>query len=592
MPKHSNNIKAFSQRLEEFRFSMAHFDALPQLTLMALIVGILTSLFIVGFRLAIELPFQALGLGSAENFEALSANQRAMLVISGALVIGIILQSLPSSARSMGVSHVLDRTHSHQGHIPGKNWLAQFGLAILCIVSGQSVGREGPAIHIGAGAASQIGNLLKLPRNALQTLIACGVAAGISASFDTPMAGVIFAMEVILMEYTIVGFVPVILSSVVGAAISRGLLGETIGFRLGDSGISHLGELSYVLGFGLVIACFAGAYIRLNLLPLRWQGLPVFFRILAGGLIVAIAAYFVPEIMGLGYDTIELALLGEIGAWSLLVIAIVKLVITPSSVGLGMPGGLIGPSLFIGACLGGAAGALASILFPELGMDPRLYILLGMTGMMAAVINAPLAALVAVLELSYNPELIFPAMLMIVVACLSTRTLFRVKGIFVEQLNATGRSIEMAPAAKALRRAGVTSIMERDFILSEAEVSWTQVGELLARQPKWLIFEEQGKLFALFAADLSRYTDDINENQKKKPELIALKDVPGRRLALASTQESDSLYQAYRTLEKSGADAVYVQRHTRSLAPQIRGIITHDAIHNYYRPKRLSNALG
>ncbi len=149
------------------------------------------------------------------------------------------------------------RLHNHQGRLPLFNLGLQFFAGAIALLSGQSVGREGPAVHLGAGTASQLGQWLKLPNNSLRTLVGCGVAAAISASFNTPMAGVVFAMEVILMEYSIAGFVPVILASVTGAAVAQATFGNAPAFSVAPLQMSSLSELPLIIFCGLIICWFS-----------------------------------------------------------------------------------------------------------------------------------------------------------------------------------------------------------------------------------------------------------------------------------------------------------------------------------------------
>ncbi len=576
----------FNDKLKEFRRSLAQVDALPQLSFLALLIGACTGALIVAFRLAIESPVLFLPMAHAEDFESLPPEWRSALIITGALIMGTALQLMKKSHRSMSVSHVIDRLHNHQGHLPTANWIAQFWLAIVAIVSGQCVGREGPAVHLGAGTSSRIGRWLRLPNNSMQTLIACGVAAAISASFDTPLAGVIFAMEVIVMEYSIVGFVPVILASVIGAAICKGLLGDTIVFDAGSTEMTSLSELPFVVVLGLILALLAGSYIRLHVLTMRLQRIPVFLRVMAAGAFTAAVAAFVPEIMGLGYDTIAKAISGEIVISAFIIIALSKWLVTPVVVALGIPGGLIGPSLVIGACSGAAVGALVQAWFPSLDVHPSLYVLLGMTGMMAAVINAPLAALVAVLELSHNPGVIFPAMLMIVVACLTTRQLFGVRSIFIEQLSVNGRDIEMGPAVRALRRIGVMSLVNRRFLISDETISLDEARYILSAQPEWVVFSFEERLFALWTADLAHFLDNSPEPVSEGKESIRLSEVPGRRHMLHPVLESESLYDALRHIRRSQCEVLYVTSNLHSHR-SVHGLITLDAIQNHYQPKEI-----
>ena len=194
--------------LENFRQRLASVDALPQLAFLGLVSGLLVGAVIIAFRLCIEyIQAGFLPGGITENYESLPPLMRFVLPALGGLVIGLIFHLLAGTGNiQVGVTHVLERLAYYQGHLPLRNLLLQFFGAALSIVSGHSVGREGPGIHLGAASSSLLGQWLRLPNNSIQILVACGSAAAIGASFNTPIAGVVFSMEVIMMEYTIAGF--------------------------------------------------------------------------------------------------------------------------------------------------------------------------------------------------------------------------------------------------------------------------------------------------------------------------------------------------------------------------------------------------
>ncbi len=576
--------------LNNFRLSLAYIDALPQLTLLGLLIGLVTGGVIVAFRFLIDAPLSLLLASGPEDFESLAPSGRVAMIFTGAAAIGVLIHFAGKQKSDVSVSHVLDRLHNYQGHLPLGNWVVQFFGAIICVASGQSVGREGPAAHLGAGVASQVGKWLRLPNNSLHTLIGCGVAAAISASFDTPMAGVIFAMEVIALEYTVVGFVPVILASVMGTVVSQATFGEAINF-MGDTDMTGLIELPYMLLIGLCLSLSAAIYIRLNIAGLKLNRLHIAVRMLIAALLGSFVAVYVPEIMGLGYDTVKLSLTGELALTSLLIIAAAKLVVTPFVIGLGIPGGLIGPLLVIGACIGGALAMLLNMFIPNFNASTGFYVMLGMTGMMAATLNAPLAALVAVLELSYNPNMIFPAMLVIVVACISTRTFFKLEGIFIEQLNCTGRTLDYGPAKQALRRVGVRSLMERKLILSPQTVDYEEAKKLLTGNPMWIVFESEDIKYALQTADLASYLENAPVEVLSLEQAINLQNIPGRRLPVKPIHETASLHEALHALRTQQADALYVSRLGSPVISNVQGIITMNAIQNYYQPKEFRHVV-
>lgn len=513
MSDSQGRLKSSFQR---FRSQLAFHDATPQLVVLGIIVGLFASLLIVAFRLLFETPLIIAFDGEFGNFESLSLQWRFLLPLIGALIIGLLLHCIDKRHRQMSITHVLDRLHRHQGRLPFANMLLQFVGGIIAFLTGQSVGREGPSVHLGAGVGSLTGQALHLPNNSLRTLIACGAAAGIAASFNTPMAGVVFAMEVILMEYTISSFIPIIIASVMGSAITQLFFGADINvLPLSGDNIS-LQELPYLILVGVLVSVAAATFIKVHMTCMRWQSSPVLLRFLFMGLLTGSVAMFVPQIMGMGYDTINSAIAGNLDVQLLLLIFFAKLLVTAVVTGLGMIGGLIGPTLVIGACLGGVLGAVGSALVPG-ASSAEFYVLLGMAAMMGAVLNAPLAALVAILELSYSPEIIFPSMLIVVVACLGVQLGFRYHGIFNEQLRHHGLDLFSGPGKGFLSRVGVTSVMNRSFVVHEKPLNQQDVNRILAGETLWLVFPHNGQWRLLASADLARLESQRVESHDLEP---------------------------------------------------------------------------
>lgn len=592
-----NKNANLSRPLNDFRHSLAFADALPQLSLLGFVIGIVAGTIIVAFRMAMYLSLDAVLPGGNDSFESLPPDVRTLFIFLGIFFLGITYHFAGKAGSEIGVSHVIHRLQNHQGKLPFKNWCVQFAGAFICMVSGQSVGREGPAVHLGAGAASQFGQWLRLPNNSMHTLIACGIAAAIAAAFDTPMAGVIFAMEVVVMEYTIAGFLPVLLASVMGTTISQLTFGKESLFTVGETNFATLAEMPYMVLCGLIISLFAAAYTYLNIFALKQRNKPLWVRLLVAGGLTAAVAYFVPEIMGMGYDTVNMALTGQLGISALLIIVLAKLLVTPTVIGLGIPGGLIGPLIVIGACLGNALGLAGASVFPEYQANASFYVILGMTGMIAATLNAPLTALVTVLELTYNPNLIFPAMLVIVTSCISTRQLFRLDSIFIEQLKLSGRTVESNPMENALKRVGVRSIMDRLFVCTDSNITLAKALTLLDLNPNWIVTEEQEEndtqLYALKASDLANYVADIGM-QQDLTNPVNLLEIPGERKRLYPIGENDNLLQALTRFNSVNTESLYVRRKhpSNSAMNEIQGIITKTAVDNYYQPRELKNVMG
>ncbi|MEZ5584747.1 MAG: chloride channel protein [Candidatus Competibacteraceae bacterium] len=215
-------IKSFALRyLDDTRLRLAARRAPWQLALLGAWSGLVAGVVMVAFRLVTEIP-QVTFLGDAnhENYEALSAALRLLLPTLGGLGVGLLFHWLSPTERAVGVVHVMERLAYGEGHLPIKNAGVQFFSAALCIVTGQSVGREGPAVHIGSTCGSWLGQQLRLPDNSIRVLVGCGTAGAIAAAFNTPLAGVIFAMEVILVEYTLASFTPIILAAASATTVS------------------------------------------------------------------------------------------------------------------------------------------------------------------------------------------------------------------------------------------------------------------------------------------------------------------------------------------------------------------------------------
>ncbi|WP_066959168.1 chloride channel protein [Microbulbifer sp. Q7] len=588
------SARHYSGLLERARVKLSAQQALALLVLLALVIGVCAGVVVIGFRQLSEGP-AILYLPRLEDFESLPASWRFGLPVAGAAVLGLLFHWMAPSGRPTGVVHVLDRLHNHQGRMPMKNAVLQFFGGALALLSGQSIGREGPSVHLGAASGSWVAQRLRLPDNSARTLLACGVAAAIAASFNTPLAGVIFAMEVVMLEYTVAGFLPVMIAAVSGSAATRLAFGHQAAFSVPASQLESLAEFPILFVAALIIGALAALFIlsQRYLVPLQQKHSP-FPRFLVAGVATGVLALWVPEILGTGYDTLELAMLGQLSIAALAAIVLAKIVATALATGLGIPGGVIGPSLVIGACVGGAAGHLANLWLGAATASPGLYAMVGMAAMMAALLNAPLAALLTILELTYNPNVLFPGMMTIVVACLVSRQLFGSDGIYQESLRALGKSGTPSWRAQMLSRVGVASVMERAVAATPQLLERAQAERLIEQQPAWLLIGGDDTPQALRTADLANFLQrppkepEGNEEHPKEEEKIDLLRLPGERLQLAPLSWRATLLEAQQQLEQQGAGALYIGRdydqgNSGVLDSEVAGIILPQHIEHYYR---------
>ncbi|MDP6967914.1 MAG: chloride channel protein [Gammaproteobacteria bacterium] len=465
MAKKTNNNLA--QRLfspQYFRHRLAYTDALPQMSLLGLIAGVAAALIIIAFRSLFELPLAHwLPAGTAEGFESLPPIWHLLLPIIGGALLGGWLMLFKAPARQTGVTHVMIRMVNHKGYMPFKNTLVQFVGGALAIISGQSAGREGPAVHLGAAISSQLGRYWHLPDNSIRMLIGCGTAGAIAASFNTPMAGVIFAMEVVMLEYTIIGFTPIIIAAVTATLVHNSLYGAEMAFMAPAIDFVSLQELPLILLYGVVLGALAALFTKVVTSSLRLAHKPVMLRMLGAGVVTGLLATQVPQIMGMGTDSILAAIEGQYAIQLLLMLALAKLLATAISVGLGMPIGLIGPTLLIGASAGGALGLISQQLITGPISAPGFYAMLGMGAMMSAVLQAPLAGLVALLELTHNPDIILPGMATVVIANITCRYIFKQDSTFIEVLRKQGVVFQANPVNQLLAQRGVVSLMNKQI---------------------------------------------------------------------------------------------------------------------------------
>ncbi len=545
-------------------------------------VGLFTGVVILLFRISVEFLGGWLLPGDSESFEMLSQVERFGLPVLGAVFLAIFLNRLPAADRRVGVVHVMERLSRHQGHLSAKNALVQFFGGIVALATGQSGGREGPAIHLGAASASLMGQAFRLPNNSIRVLVACGAASAIAGSFNTPLAGVIFAMEVVMMEYTLGSFIPVIIASVVTTVMTQYLFGSQPAFAVTDQELGSLTELPFIVLAGIVAGCVAASFNRCVQLFASLAERPFWLRALLAGVLTGAAAQVAPEVMGVGYDTVSSAMLGELALTTLLLIVALKLVTSAAAVGLGLPVGLIGPTFVVGAALGGALGYLGHYLQPGAEISIALYVMLGMTAMMAAVLQAPLAALMAVLELTANPSLMLPAMLIIVVASLTTSVLFRQKSVFLSTLDTLGLKYPPDPVTAHLQRAGVIAIMNRDLARLPVRCEPAEALAAMADQPIWVVVEtEPGQVrCVLRGSDLRAYL----ESEPAVEETVDLLEVPGQRLDVANLDYRATLAEAQEVLNELGTEALCIRRTTAPMIDTVLGVVTQQDIDNYRNP--------
>ena len=563
--------------LDRFRHRLASADALLPLAIIGMFSGIVTGMIVVLFRMFIEVGQVALiGVDDPEAYELLPWAWRLCLPIVGGILVGYLFHRASVGARQVGVVHVMQRLAQHAGRLRLRNMVMQFLGGALSIIFGQSVGREGPAIHLGAASSSLLGQWLQLPNNSLRIIVACGTAAAIAAAFNTPIAGVIFAMEVVLMEYTTIGFTPVILASVAATWLARTVYGSAPAFDVPALHMMSLWELPYILFVGVTLGAISAGFIHaVRFIDQYSRRYPIWLHIATAGLVSGLGAVIAPQIMGIGYDTVELSFLGELTLTTLLLLAVIKLAATTMCIGLGVPGGLIGPVLVIGASFGGVMGIIGETLMPTHSSPSGLYAMLGMGAMMGATLQAPLAALMALLELTANPNIILPAMFAIVTASLTTKVAFKKDSVFVTMLAGRGLDYRYDPVSVSLSRTAVGAVMSRQFVILDRISEMHKARDALSGDPEWvLICDGQNIIDATPCASFRAHLESKPENTETF-DLIGNSDLLAK---IATVRPQATLREALDRLERRGAKVALVSANTLTTRHGVFGVLTRDQI--------------
>jgi H+/Cl- antiporter ClcA len=548
-----------------------------QICLLAIIGGCASALLVVLFTFTIE-EIQQLYLTERDNYNSLDKVSRFDLPIIGSLVILLIAWLTGYKYLRTGIPFVLHRLKVAHGVIPFKNTLNQFLGSAVALASGFSVGREGPAVHLGAACSSYLGNALKLPYNSVRTLCACGIAAGIAATFNTPIAAVIFVMEVIMREYKVHVFVPVMLASITGSLITQSVFGASHNLQYFHTIAltqQHYFSLIFLATFlGILAAAFNKYLVLIIKHSVKYH---IILRLILAALITGTLGYLVPSAMGTGTSAIDISLTSNLQLGLLFSLLLAKLLMTMFALGLGIPGGIIGPTLSIGAIAGACSGAIVLQLLPgeNLGND---FILMGMAGFMAASLNAPLAALLTVVELSGQLELVLPAMIVITIASIVSRQLCKNASIFTMQLDAQNLLYRKPPIEEALQNIGVLAIIKDNLLMLEGASTRTITGELINTHESQLVInkasesscqQESEFYWAQLNADI---TDDegmsIQHNLNKK--LLLQKLIP--------LDHQATLAEAYLALVEQRNGAVYVYQGDKN---NVLGIVTFEQLRIY-----------
>jgi chloride channel protein, CIC family len=498
--------------------------------------------------------------------------------VIGGLIYGPVVARFAPEARGHGVPEVMLAVHRAGGRIRPQVPVVKSLASALCIGSGGSVGREGPIVQIGSALGSVIGQLSRVSESQLRLLVACGAAGGISATFNTPIAGVFFALELILRNFETQSFGLVVLSSVAADAIGRAVFGNHAFLSLPAFHFSSPLELVLYAGLGLLGTLVGVAFIRLlytgeDLADRLWRG-PDWLRPGAGGILLGLLLLAVPQMYGVGYPVLERAVAGHYVLLVLIGLLAAKLLATSLTMWIGGSGGVFAPSLFMGAMLGAAYGTVVHHLLPHLAAASGAYGLVGMGAVFAAAARAPITAVIIVFELTGDYNIILPLMFAIVVATALSHRISR-DTIYTLKLRRRGIDIEAPRARRLMAGTSVAAAMGRPPRPLRLEQPASEIIERFAteRSDSLPVTNPEGILLGVVAAvDLERAVTRDSSQLRLAGELM--REAP-------TVRAEDSLEDAVEVLAAGDDEGIPVVDDERRMV----GWLTHRRVLRAYRAR-------
>ncbi len=476
---------------EAWRVLLHHGPTHVQFWFIALAIGIAAGTAAVIFRIGIY-AIQTTVYGSDDvltlhSFAAgLAWYQILLIPICGGLVVGLILHRFTDDGRVRSVADVIEGAALAEGRVEVRRGLASAAASMITLSTGGSTGREGPVVHLAAVVSTAVCRWINASGITGRDLLGCAVAAAVSASFNAPIAGALFALEVVLRHFAVHAFAPIVIASAAGTVINRLVFGDVTEFTLNtQNALGFYVELPAFLILGFVCGLVAvvlmkvifwaediGNYVQAE------TGLPRYLRpAIAGALLGGLALWW-PQIIGVGYETTSAALTGSLLLHEAIVFVVLKVIAVAITMGGRMGGGVFSPSLMIGALTGLAFGAIATSIFPTVSGSETLYALAGMGAVAAAVLGAPISTTLIVFELTGDWQTGLAVMVAVSIStALSSRLVDR--SFFLTQLERRNVHLAAGPQAYLLATFKVSSIMRRmdDPRGADEEECWRLISE-------------------------------------------------------------------------------------------------------------------
>ncbi|QJB57330.1 chloride channel protein [Pseudodesulfovibrio sp. zrk46] len=456
----------------------------------------------------------------------------------GGVVVGLVVSYFASEAKGHGVPEVIQAIALRGGRIRKRVAAAKIFASAVTIGSGGSVGREGPMVQIGSSIGSSVGQLFKVPSVHMRTMVGCGAAAGIAATFNAPIAGVLFALEIIIGDFGVMQFSPVVLSSVTATTISRYYFGDFPHFQIPAYSIVSLWEFCFYPILGVITGFVALAFTKILYKFEDWfEAIPIrdWIKPAIGGALLGCVFAIFPEVFGVGYGAMNQALNNSMELKLLFVLIFVKILASSITLGSGGSGGIFAPSLFMGAMTGGAFGLVLHTLLPGQTALPGAYALVAMGGVVAGTTYAPITAILIIFEMSGTYSIILPLMLTCITATVMNSTIRRAS-IYTTKLLRRGIDIEAGRDRHLLEHIMVKEVMSRNVVsipesMPLEQIIWT----FKTQNASYLhVIDQEEKLTGIISfRDIRTVLDEEELFQ-----LIIAHDLSTRDLVVVSTDDT------------------------------------------------------
>ena len=475
-----NSYSFFSKKTSEI-LDKARLTEHTFMIIVAIIIGVIAGYAAVGIRFLIE-EFSHLSYpGDGNVLENIMSNPWYVIILVptiGGLIVGPLIYFFAPEAKGHGVPEVMQAILLKGGRIRPRVALVKALASAITIGTGGSVGREGPIIQIGSSIGSTVGQFFKIPSKKLKTLVGCGAAAGIAAAFNAPIAGALFAVEIILMDFAVAQFSPIVISAVMATVISHSFEGNLAAFNV----TAYEYASPYELGFYFVLGALSGlvSYLFIKVLYFSEDffdnklNFPEYLKPVIGGLGIGIMALVFPQVMGVGYDSINSALHGDMIWYIALALVFLKIFATSLTLGSGGSGGIFAPSLFMGARLGFFFGNIVHQIFPDITAGPGAYALVAMGGLVAGTTRAPITAIIIVFELTYDYEIILPLMITSIVSLILSSYLSR-ESIYTLKLLLRGINLKEGAETNVMESIPVEDVYNKEFESIDVSDNFTKV---------------------------------------------------------------------------------------------------------------------